>query len=66
MRKLTKAERVAGVPDIKEALDLAEEAALHPPQELASYDKYWDAISIEKTLLGEAREEGILIGETQG
>ena len=44
-------------PDIKEALDLAEEAA-YTPEELASYDKYWDAISIEKTLLENAEIKG--------
>lgn len=45
------------VPEIKEATDLAEEAA-YTPSELAAYDKYWDAISIEKTLVYDAHEEG--------
>ncbi len=44
------------VPEIKEALNLAEEAA-YTRGELASYDQYWDAISVEKTLVGEARDE---------
>ena len=44
-------------PEIKEALDLAEEAA-YTPEELEAYDKYWDAISIEKTLVGEAEIKG--------
>ncbi|MBS0350709.1 MAG: Rpn family recombination-promoting nuclease/putative transposase [Proteobacteria bacterium] len=48
-------------PDIKEALDLAEEAA-YTPEELVAYDKYWDAISIEKTLLGEAEAQGEIKG----
>jgi predicted transposase/invertase (TIGR01784 family) len=33
------------VPEIKQALDLAEEAA-YTPAELDSYDKYWDEVSI--------------------
>jgi predicted transposase/invertase (TIGR01784 family) len=49
------------VPEIKQALDLAEEAA-YTPAELAAYDKYWDAVSIEKTLLGDAREKGRVEG----
>ena len=56
-------------PDIKEALDLAEEA-VYTPEELASYDKYWDVISIEKTLLGNAErrgeERGEICGEIKG
>ena len=46
------------VPEIKQALDLAEEAA-YTPGELAAYDQYWDAISIEKTLVGDAHESGL-------
>ena len=45
------------VPEIKQALDLAEEAA-YTPGELAAYDQYWDAISIEKSLVADARQEG--------
>ncbi len=52
-------------PDIKEALDLAEEAA-YTPEEPASYDKYWDVISIEKTLLGNAERRGEERGEIRG
>ncbi|MFT3742631.1 MAG: Rpn family recombination-promoting nuclease/putative transposase [Gammaproteobacteria bacterium] len=50
------------VPEIKQALDLAEEAA-YTPGELESYNRYWDAISTEKTLQYGLREEGIAIGE---
>ena len=57
------------VPEIKQAVDLAEEAA-YTPAELAAYDKYWDAVSTEKTLLSgareEGREEGITIGLEKG
>ncbi len=53
------------VPEIKQALDLAEEAA-YTPGELAAYDQYWDAVSIEKTLLGDFYEKGIVIGLEKG
>jgi predicted transposase/invertase (TIGR01784 family) len=53
------------VPEIKQAVDLAEEAA-YTPEELAAYDRYWDAISVEKTLVGDAKEEGIAIGLEKG
>jgi predicted transposase/invertase (TIGR01784 family) len=53
------------VPEIKQALDLAEEAA-YTPQELAAYDRYWDAVSIEKTLVWDAREEGKQEGREEG
>ena len=45
------------VPEIKQAIDLAEEAA-YTPAELEDYDRYWDAISIEKTLVGDALKKG--------
>ncbi len=57
------------VAEIKQALDLAEEAA-YTPRELAAYDQYWDAISIEKTLVGDSyrsgQENGIAIGLQKG
>ncbi len=49
-------------PEIREALNLAEEAA-YTPEELVAYDRYWDAISIEKTLVGEAEIRGEIQGE---
>jgi predicted transposase/invertase (TIGR01784 family) len=42
------------VPEIKQAV------------ELADYDRYWDAISIEKTLVGDALAEGIEKGIAMG
>ncbi len=45
------------VPEIKKAVDLAEESA-YTPAELTSYDKYWDAVSIEKTLVYGAKKKG--------
>ncbi|HVV68611.1 MAG TPA: Rpn family recombination-promoting nuclease/putative transposase [Gammaproteobacteria bacterium] len=53
------------VPEIKQAITLAEEAA-YSPAELASYDKYWDAISIEKSLVSSAGRRGHEAGWEQG
>lgn len=53
------------VPEIKQAIDLAEEAA-YTPAELADYDRYWDAISIEKTLVSSALREGEERGVLKG
>ncbi len=56
------------VPEIKQAVDLTEEAA-YSESELAAYDKYWDAVSVERTLISaskqEGLEEGIAIGEAK-
>ena len=57
------------VPEIKQAVQLAKEAA-YTPAELLSYDQYWDAISIEKTLVKGAeikgRQEGLVKGRQEG
>jgi predicted transposase/invertase (TIGR01784 family) len=53
------------VSEIREAAALAEEAAYNT-SELAAYDQYWDAISIEKTLVSEAHQEGLEKGEAIG
>jgi predicted transposase/invertase (TIGR01784 family) len=53
------------VSEIKEAVSLSEEAA-YTPVELAAYDKYWDAVSTEKTYLDDAKAEGIAIGKAEG
>ena len=53
------------VPEIKQAIDLAEEAA-YTPTELEDYDRYWDAISIEKTLVGDALRRGQAEGRAEG
>ena len=54
------------VPEIKQAVQLAKESA-YTPAELLSYDQYWDAISIEKTLVKGAeikgRQEGLVEGD---
>ena len=53
------------VPEIKEAVELSEEAAYSPAQ-LDTYDRYWDAISTEKTLLTGKFEEGHKAGLQKG
>jgi predicted transposase/invertase (TIGR01784 family) len=57
------------VPEISKAVSLSEEAA-YSEGELAAYDKYWDAVSTEKTLLigsyQEGMEKGTEIGTENG
>ncbi|MEL6696027.1 MAG: Rpn family recombination-promoting nuclease/putative transposase [Bacteroidota bacterium] len=53
------------VPEIKEAIAQLAESAFSK-SELESYDKYWDSISSEKTLISEAEETGRLVGEQLG
>ncbi len=45
------------VPEINEALHLTEESG-YSKTELEAYDKYWDSVSIEKTLLSGRYAEG--------
>lgn len=51
------------VPEIKEAIGLAEESAFSPA-ELDAYESYWKAVSSEKTLREASRAEGIVEGKT--
>lgn len=53
------------VPEIKEAVGLTEEAA-YSPAELESYDRYWDAVSTERTLKSGAYKEGLKEGLEEG
>ena len=53
------------VPEIKEAIALAEEAAFSPA-ELEAYESYWKAVSSEKTLREESRLEGKAEGKIEG
>jgi len=46
------------VPEIQEAVSLAQESA-YTREELEAYESYWDAISTEKTLLSEKYAEGL-------
>jgi len=55
-------------PELKEALELLKESS-YTKEELASYDKYWDVIRVEKALiydsLRQGREEGRQEGKVQ-
>jgi DNA-directed RNA polymerase specialized sigma subunit len=53
------------VPEIAQALELTKESA-YTKAELASYDKYWDNISIEKTFIADAEAKGEARGEAKG
>ncbi len=53
------------VPEIQQAVSLAEEAA-YTPGELISYEQYWDQISREKTLLLGGHRDGLAQGLAQG
>ena len=51
--------------EILEAIDLAHESN-YTPEQLATYDKYIDAIRTEKTLFADAEAKGIAQGITEG
>lgn len=53
------------VPEIAEALELAKESG-YTKAELEEYDKYWDAISTERTLIADAEAKGKAIGREEG
>jgi len=44
------------VPEIREAIELSEQAA-YTKAELTAYDSFWDAVSTEKTLISDNRKE---------
>jgi predicted transposase/invertase (TIGR01784 family) len=58
-------EELLEVPEIAQAIQLAEEAA-YTPGELAVYEGYWDQIRREKTLMTGKYTEGIAVGEARG
>ena len=53
------------VPEICEAIELTQEASFSKT-ELAEYDGYWDQISIEKTIKGDAKAKGKTEGLAEG
>lgn len=53
------------VPEIREAIEQLAESAF-TKAELESYDKYWDSVSSEKTLIVEAEETGRAEGRAEG
>ena len=61
----TVAPELLAIPEIKEAIELSEQAA-YSPEELAAYDTYWDTVSTEKTLFADKYQEGLVQGEQKG
>ncbi|MFO1259423.1 MAG: Rpn family recombination-promoting nuclease/putative transposase [Gammaproteobacteria bacterium] len=53
------------VPEIKEAIKLAEQSA-YSPGELEYYESYWKQVSSEKSLREDARAEGLAKGRAEG
>jgi len=53
------------VPEIGEAIELLEESE-YSKSELLTYDKYWDSISVEPTLLSDSFVEGKIEGKLEG
>jgi hypothetical protein len=52
-------------PEIREAVTLAQEAAFTPGQ-LEVYDRYWDAVRTERTLMSGAEAKGEARGRAEG
>lgn len=52
-------------PEIKQAVNFVHEASLNK-EEKALYDKNWDRISSEKTILNETFSEGKIEGKAEG
>lgn len=52
-------------PELSKAIELAQESSYTLP-ELEAYDKYWDAIQVEKTIQKDAKAEGVLEGKKMG
>jgi predicted transposase/invertase (TIGR01784 family) len=53
------------VQEIREAIEMLEESA-YTKSEMAAYDKYWDNISVERTLLSDSYVEGKMEGKIEG
>jgi predicted transposase/invertase (TIGR01784 family) len=53
------------IPEIAQALELTKESG-YTKAELEAYDKYWDAIQTEKSLIADAEERGITFGKLEG
>lgn len=52
-------------PEIKKAVTVLEESAFTPEQ-LLGYEKFWDIISVEKTLISSAERKGLEKGKAEG
>ena len=64
-KTVTVSQELLDIPEISEAVDLAEEAA-YTQGELNAYETYWDNVRTEKTLLLGRYEEGEAVGEARG
>ena len=53
------------ITEIREAIELLQESS-YTKTELAAYDKYWDSIRVERTLLSDAFTDGMKEGEMKG
>ena len=57
------------IPEIHKAMELSQESAFSMA-ELEAYDKYWDAVSVEKTFIRDAHKagkaEGLAVGKAEG
>jgi len=51
--------------EVNEAIEYLRESAFSE-EEMAAYDKYWDGIRVERTLLSDALAEGEAKGRTEG
>ena len=58
-------EDLTNVPEIREALELLRESS-YTRDELEVYDKYWDGVSTEKTLMEGAHQTGLQEGMERG
>lgn len=58
-------EELKSVPEIAQALELTKESA-YSKAELEAYDKYWDTIRTEKTIIADAEAKGEQIGIQKG
>ncbi|WP_294628505.1 Rpn family recombination-promoting nuclease/putative transposase [uncultured Bacteroides sp.] len=58
-------EELLASPELKKAVDVLEESAFTEAQ-LAGYEKFWDIISVEKTLLNSAERKGMVRGMEKG
>ena len=64
-KTITVSEELLAIPEIAQAVALAEEAAF-TPGELEVYQSYWDQVSREKTLMSGKFEEGKAEGKAEG
>lgn len=58
-------EELLEAPEIKKAVTILEESAFTPAQ-LLGYEKFWDIISVERTLISSAERRGIKKGKEEG